>query len=164
MVDPHEGRDDRLSVNQLADWNFAPEFCPARRFLRALGLLRCLVWPGLPPAWPQARLLSEGTYRARVGCHHFHGGNTALRRHSPMGECSSCGWLMNSLDADILRFLNQFACRSLAWDGFVATLEYASLLRADDNGISPLISNNNLRTTFSAWYQEWLDDALHTLR
>lgn len=36
--------------------------------------------------------------------------------------------------------------------------------RADDNGISPLISNNNLRATFSAWYQEWLDDALHTLR
>jgi len=31
--------------------------------------------------------------------------------------------------------------------------------RADDNGISPLISNNNLRATFSAWYQEWLDDA-----
>ena len=45
MVDPHEGRDDRLSVNQLADWNFAPEFCPARRLLHALGLLRC-VWRG----------------------------------------------------------------------------------------------------------------------
>ena len=46
-----------------------------------------------------------------------------------MGECSSCGWLMNSADADILRFLNQFAYRSLAWDGFVATLEYASLFK-----------------------------------
>ena len=36
---------------------------------------------------------------------------------------------MNSFDADILRFLNQFARRSLTWDGFVATLEYASLFK-----------------------------------
>jgi hypothetical protein len=28
MVDPHDGRDDRLSVNQLADWNLPLNFAP----------------------------------------------------------------------------------------------------------------------------------------
>lgn len=36
---------------------------------------------------------------------------------------------MNSFDADILRFLNQFACRSITWDAFVTTLESANLLK-----------------------------------
>jgi len=36
--------------------------------------------------------------------------------------------------------------------------------RADDNGLSPIILKNNRRATFSAWYQEWLDDALQMLR
>jgi len=35
---------------------------------------------------------------------------------------------------------------------------------ADDNGISPIILNSNLRATFSTWYQEWLDGAVQTLR
>ena len=36
--------------------------------------------------------------------------------------------------------------------------------RADDTGLSPLTLKNNLRATFSSWYEEWLDDALQTLR
>ena len=36
--------------------------------------------------------------------------------------------------------------------------------RADDTGLSPLTLKNNVRATFSSWYEEWLDEALQTLR
>jgi undecaprenyl-diphosphatase len=36
---------------------------------------------------------------------------------------------MNSFDADILRFLNQFSRRSFTWDAFVTTLEEVNLLK-----------------------------------